>query len=584
MILNKNNMIKIYISLFALSAIISKAQSFEEVAETSLQNYFYSAAAVADFDNDGFQDIFFTGAIDSDGDTNVDVTSNDLYKNTNGNLSSIQNFGENSVHSSAVKFIDFDNDGLLDVITTGLSYNDIVNYQQYRFKNTGSSFTLIDNIPGKIYGGLEVFDFNHDGKQDYAINGTQYVEELDGFTHDLDLYLNSSAGFQKIKAWIPGTQNGCFKVIDLNNDNELDLLVNGYDSDSEGVFNVYINENGTLIQKSQLPAISNCKMAFSDFNGDGFQDFVIGGQDENYDPYLGVFINDGQGNFIENKFEGEGLDSVNIETGDVNNDGYYDFVVMGDDENYDGYTNVYLYNPQLQKFEKADNSNLYNLGSGGALVLFDYNNDGNLDVLANGFDWADPDMMPYTKLFKNTTTVTNQKPNAPTILTATDSDNKIKFTWSGATDDKTQEASLQYELSVSSEAGKADIVKYIVTTKNWYLDKTNLPSKIYWSVKSIDAAKKYSDRSEEKEFSVLAVSDGQNETVSIYPNPVKDVLNIKTSSKIQTYKVYNISGQVIKTKQNSDTSIDFSKAAKGTYIIEVQFENGEKLTQKIIKN
>ena len=574
---------KFYISILALSAIITKAQSFEEVSQPALQNYFYSATAVADFDNDGFQDIFFTGAIDSDGDTNVDVTSNDFYKNTNGNFSSIQNFGDNSVHLSAVKFIDFGNDGLLDVITTGLSYNDIVNYQQYRWKNTGSAFTLVDNAPGKIYGGLDVFDFNHDGKQDYAINGTQYIANV-GFSQDLDLYTNNLNGFQKTEAWLPGTQNGSFKIVDLNNDNELDAVVNGFNSDYEGTFNIYINENGTLVQKSQLPPMSDSKMAFADFNGDGFLDFVVTGQDENFDSYLAVFTNDGQGNFTESKFEGEGLSAGNVEVGDLNNDGYYDFVVMGDDDNYDGYTNIYLYNPQLQKFEKSEDSGLYNLGSGGTLVLFDYDNDGNLDILANGFDWADPDLMPYTKLFRNTITVSNQKPNAPTILTATENNNKINFSWSGASDDKTLENSLQYELTVGSEAGKADIAKYIVTTKSWYLDKANLPSKIFWSVKAIDASKKYSDKSQEKEFSVLAVSDSKNEAVSIYPNPVKDVLNVKTVSKIKTHKVYNLSGQIVNAKLISDKTIDFSRLEKGIYVVEILLENGKKLTQKIIKN
>lgn len=574
---------KFYVSLFILSAIVSRAQSFEEISQSSIKNYFYSAAAVADFDNDGYQDVFFTGAIDSDGDTNVDTTSNNLYKNTNGSFSSVQEFGENSVHLSAVKFIDFDNDGLLDVITTGLSYNDVVNYKQYRYKNTGSGFTLADNLPGKIYGGLDVFDFNHDGKQDYALNGTQYSEELGGFTHDLDLYLNSSSGFQKNAAWMQGTQNGSFKVIDINNDNELDLIVNGYNADYEGTFSVYINENGTLVKKSELPAVSDSKMSFADFDGDGFQDFVVAAQDANYDPYLAVFINDGQGNFTENKLENEGLSGGGVEVGDFDNDGYYDFVVIGDND-YVSYSKVFLYNPQLQKFEKDETANLYNLGSQGTVAVFDYDNDGNLDILANGFDWDDPDMLPYTKLFKNKTTVTNQKPNAPTILTATDSNGKIKFTWSGATDDKTPENSLQYELSVGSEAGKADIAKYIVTTKNWYLDKTNLPSKIYWSVKSVDAAKKYSNKSQEKELAVLGVADVKNTTISVYPNPVKDVLNVKSTSKIKAYQVYNLAGQSANAPLTSDSAIDFSRVEKGVYIVELQLENGKKTTQKVMKN
>lgn len=573
---------KFYISVFVLSAMMSQAQSFEEVSQPAFQNYFYSAAAVADFDNDGFQDVFFTGAIDSDGDTNVDATSNSLYKNTSGNFSSIQDFAENSVHLSSVKFIDFDNDGFLDVVTTGLSYNDIVNYQQYRWKNTGSGFTLTENAPGKIYGGLDVFDFNHDGKQDYAINGTQYVAGQ-GFTHDIDLYLNNSVGFQQNKAWLPGTQNGSFKVIDLNNDGELDVIVNGYNADYKGTFSVYINENGTLEKKSELTAVSDSKMAFADFNADGFQDFVVAAQDENYDAYLAVFINDGQGGFTENKIDGEGLSGGGVEVGDFNNDGYYDFVVIGDND-YESYSKIFLYNAQLQKFEKDEDANLYNLGSQGTVAVFDYDNDGNLDILANGFDWSDPDLLPYTKLFRNTTTVANQKPNAPTILTATDSNNKINFTWSGATDDKTPELSLQYELTVGSAAGKADIAKYIVTTPNWYLDKTNLPSRIFWSVKSIDASKKYSDKSQEKELTILGVADMKNTTASIYPNPVKDVLNVKSTSKIKTHKVYNLSGQTVNARMISDSIIDFSRLEKGVYVLEIQLENGKTIVQKIIKN
>ena len=113
---------------------------------------------------------------------------------------------------------------------------------------------------------------------------------------------------------------------------------------------------------------------------------------------------------------------------------------------------------------------------------------------------------------------------------------------------------------------------------------SNLPSKIFWSVKAIDASKKYSDKSQEKEFSVLAVSDSKNETVSIYPNPVKDILNVKTASKIKTHKVYNLAGQIVNAKLISDKTIDFSRLEKGIYVVEIQLENGKKLTQKIIKN
>lgn len=573
---------KLYTSIFILLGCMSSAQSFEEVNQPAFQKFYYSAAAVADANQDGYQDVFFTGAIDSNNDNNVDLTSNTFYKNVGGVFSAAQDFGENSVHLSAVKYIDFDNDGLLDVVTTGLSYNDVVNYRHYRWKNTGSGFTLADNLSGKIYGGFDVFDFNHDGKQDYALNGIQYVDNV-GFTYNLDLYLNGKNGFQKNEAWANGTQNGSFKLIDLNNDNELDLIINGFDQDQNPVFIVYKNENGAFVEKSRLPELSQTSMSFADFNGDGFQDFVIAGQNKDYNEYLAVYLNDGAGNFTENEITQEGLSGGGVQVGDFNNDGFYDFVVIGDYD-YTSHTKVFLYNPQLQKFEKDENTNLYNVGGSGALAVFDYDNDGNLDILANGFDWSDPNYNPVTKLFRNKTTVANQKPMPPAVVTAIDEGNQINFSWSGATDDKTPANSLIYEFSAGSEPGKSDVAKYIVTTKNWYLNKAELPSKIYWRIKSIDAAKKYSDPSQEKEIAVLGVSDHQYSTVAMFPNPVNNVLNISTKSAIQSFNLYNLAGQQIRAKQISNKQFDLSQLPNGTYIAEVRLENGETVTKKLIKN
>lgn len=134
----------------------------------------------------------------------------------------------------------------------------------------------------------------------------------------------NSYGFDKNPAWVPGTQNGNFKVFDLNNDNELDLVLNGYNTDLDAVAQVYLNVNQTLELQYELPPVSDGKMAFADFNGDGIQDFVVSGQDENYDPYLAVYTNNGQGNFTEKIIEGEGLTGASIQTGDVNNDGFFE--------------------------------------------------------------------------------------------------------------------------------------------------------------------------------------------------------------------------------------------------------------------
>lgn len=574
---------KIYFALGSLITMSMNAQVFEDVTTDVMKGFYYSSFATGDVNNNGFKDVFFTGAIDSNDDGNVDFTQNEFYKNTNGAFSLGQTFTENAVHLSDVKFIDFDNDGLLDVVTAGLSYNDVVNYKQYRYRNTGSSFELVDSKAGKIFGNMDVFDFNNDGKLDYAINGAQYIAGT-GFTQNVDLNINTGNGFETTEAWIPGTQNGNFKVLDINNDNQLDVLVLGLNADNELIFNVYKNNNGTLELSQELKPIYDGEMAYADFNGDGFLDVVVSGLDSDYNAYLGVLMNDGTGTFTLKEIEGEGLGSASLDVGDLNNDGHYDFIVQGDDDDYNGFVKIFLYNPETGDFTKAENTEIYNLGSGGKVELFDFNNDNQLDVLSNGFDWEDEDYRAFTKLYKNTSTVVNAKPNAPTTLTATDYGNSIVFDWSGASDDKTSENSLQYELSVGSAEGKSDIAKYTVTTKNWFLKKAGLPSNLFWSVKSIDASKVFSDKSEEKTISILSVSDVKKGNIALYPIPVTDVLNLKSDIKVMDFKLYNLSGQVVQSQSQSHTSYDLSSLPKGVYIAEITLQNGERISRKIIKN
>ena len=77
-----------------------------------------------------------------------------------------------------------------------------------------------------------------------------------------------------------------------------------------------------------------------------------------------------------------------------------------------------------------------------------------------------------------------------------------------------------------------------------------------------------------------------NETlisVILYPNPTKDILNIETNNAIKlNYSVINYLGQVVKTGNVENNSINVSNLNAGIYILEVS--NGKKLvTEKFIK-
>ncbi|REC43125.1 T9SS-dependent choice-of-anchor J family protein [Chryseobacterium pennipullorum] len=73
-----------------------------------------------------------------------------------------------------------------------------------------------------------------------------------------------------------------------------------------------------------------------------------------------------------------------------------------------------------------------------------------------------------------------------------------------------------------------------------------------------------------------------NANTSVYPNPTKGEINIKTDKKIKTATLSDISGKVV-TKTGSDRT-DISSLQKGTYIMQIEFTDGTTTTEKIIKH
>ncbi len=72
--------------------------------------------------------------------------------------------------------------------------------------------------------------------------------------------------------------------------------------------------------------------------------------------------------------------------------------------------------------------------------------------------------------------------------------------------------------------------------------------------------------------------------LKVYPNPVKDILNISYQDTVKTIEVYNLIGQLVASKSinNNEGSIDLSELSQGSYMVKMQFENAVK-SLKIIK-
>ncbi|MBF8455887.1 M4 family metallopeptidase [Kaistella sp. G5-32] len=83
---------------------------------------------------------------------------------------------------------------------------------------------------------------------------------------------------------------------------------------------------------------------------------------------------------------------------------------------------------------------------------------------------------------------------------------------------------------------------------------------------------------------ILAASNVNNTTTAIYPNPVKDVINIQSKVSGEfSYKIFNTAGQIVNNGTSADKKVNVQKLTVGTYIIELTDKTGSKITNKFIK-
>jgi len=72
------------------------------------------------------------------------------------------------------------------------------------------------------------------------------------------------------------------------------------------------------------------------------------------------------------------------------------------------------------------------------------------------------------------------------------------------------------------------------------------------------------------------------DTISIYPNPVKDILHIQTNEEVLKVEIYDIYGRILSSKSVSNNNIDLSELITGNYILKLHTKKGITNT-KIVK-
>jgi hypothetical protein len=194
----------------------------------------YSDLQWVDYDNDGDQDLVFSGRASG---ASAGIVTNTLFNGNQTNNfsgSNIRYYSEWALRNAAVETADINADGWVDIIVSGNVENgNLLNRQTRIIYGSINGFQTASWLPlDNIAGQVRVADFDNDGDLDILVSGTdQQANPKTVF------YLNtgSGAGFEK-KSYeiIPNLDRSAFSWADYDNDGDLDLVISGQKPASQG--------------------------------------------------------------------------------------------------------------------------------------------------------------------------------------------------------------------------------------------------------------------------------------------------------------------------------------------------------------
>jgi hypothetical protein len=338
-----------------------------------------AGAAVADYDGDGWLDVYVTswGQQESDGQVHVGPGRNILYRNTGrgsfedvASDAGVQTAGEVHADTMGAAFGDFDLDGDLDLFIAGylqISLDD--NFSNKLFRNDGGTFTDVSNT--------------HNGFGNFFLGFAPRFVDMDG---DLHPELLITGDFGGVGGFGLGSK----------------YLQNVASEEIPGINFVNVTQaSGTGLDDNGMGS------TIADFDGDGRLDWYVTSIFKDGDPTQTgnkLYVADGVAgippfdhvHYREAAFDagvddgGWGWGTVAI---DANHDGLVDLVETNGWQNDPDHVGERMFlfrnegvHAELPRFANvpASQSGLDHDGQGRGLLNFDYDNDGDQDLVVFG--------------------------------------------------------------------------------------------------------------------------------------------------------------------------------------------------------